>query len=642
MLSRKKRISLICILSLILFSVVLMTIPNLLVQYPSVRGFLLRKLSETTGYDLNSEKMKISIWDDIEIKVYDLVAKSTVSTETFVSPEVRISLDMEQLVKGIFVPATVFIDQPRFEVALENGLLPMKGGDDVLLKKIVANCLKRLRSAVLVQGLVYITNLPFRFENIDCKVSQKCIDPARLQVDLKGHVVFREEGFPFALSGAVTENVEDPGNPISDITVAAKKIPLGLIPGFSASTEEEGHGEVKFHISGTSDGPLSADGNITIEKCLFLPPSGNAEWAVSLMPLNIGIKMVYADAVLQVPCLEVIAPDFSLQGSSEIDFRERLNPHVSLLFASDQIPLAAIGRILPKALLSDVKVQACKAEEALSFTDVSGKLTIKNSDLILSDVSACFGHSKLNRAEMEIKRLFLEPSVSRVGMNGTFDIRDIFRQKDMGLIPEPIARQFSTIQSVSGSLKTDIRIDFAQDFQHSPEIHVNGEIEAKDISLAMDGLPANIRDCWFLIQFYGNTDFHLKLTAPKGQWKKIKFDHFEADCDFRSGDFYIENFKLRAPHGNITAKGHIKRRDDPENVFSVFVKMRKQSVSDLLYSLGLEQPYLEGLLTLEVSFFMNGQNAEDLISNLSGNMTVLLEKGTDQKIPYNDRCVGFP
>ncbi len=128
-------------------------------------------------------------------------------------------------------------------------------------------------------------------------------------------------------------------------------------------------------------------------------------------------------------------------------------------------------------------------------------------------------------------------------------------------------------------------------------------------------------------RFLMQSDIKMKLNVLKGRWKTLKYGPLKAECVFRSGNFYIEHFKVQLEHGVLRVRGHVKSGKEPENLYSAYINMSKQPVKELLHLFKPEREYLDGLLTLEGLFFAKGRTKEELISSLTVNANLLLEKG---------------
>ncbi|MBW1705424.1 MAG: AsmA-like C-terminal domain-containing protein [Deltaproteobacteria bacterium] len=129
-------------------------------------------------------------------------------------------------------------------------------------------------------------------------------------------------------------------------------------------------------------------------------------------------------------------------------------------------------------------------------------------------------------------------------------------------------------------------------------------------------------------RFVDRSDVRFKVKVPKGLWGKLRLDALEAECVFRSGNFYIERSKAQTKHGILSVECDLKGGKEPDMLLTAYINMTNQPLKELLYSLGFETSYVEGRLTGEGIFFMNGRKKEELISSMTGQANILLENGT--------------
>jgi len=258
------------------------------------------------------------------------------------------------------------------------------------------------------------------------------------------------------------------------------------------------------------------------------------------------------------------------------------------------------------------------------------------------------------------------------------------------LLLEDLGLQFKNGNVLTKGIMT-CDVEIRTSFRNPLKSSVTGTMAGRDISIAFDGMPSPVNDCHFKLNFSGkdifirsfemqlgqstfdiqghlqgwdgmkgeiavNTDyldycdfinkeatsknnetgqsrftensdilFHLK--AQKGHWGKIKYGPLNAECIFRSGDFFVEKAEAQMENGSLSAKGHVKNEKGPERLFfATEIKLEKQPIEDLNESFGLKKG-LEGLLTMEATLSAKGRETEDLISGLTGSAEFLVEEG---------------
>jgi hypothetical protein len=128
-----------------------------------------------------------------------------------------------------------------------------------------------------------------------------------------------------------------------------------------------------------------------------------------------------------------------------------------------------------------------------------------------------------------------------------------------------------------------------------------------------------------------HTDVKIKLDVEKGVWHTMKYGPLKAKCAFRSGDFYIDESRIQMEHGILELRGHVKGREKPESLFSIYIRLSDQPAQEFLSALGVRDKYLEGRLTMEAVLFSRGKDTKGLISGLTGSANVSVEKGKINK-----------
>jgi hypothetical protein len=129
-------------------------------------------------------------------------------------------------------------------------------------------------------------------------------------------------------------------------------------------------------------------------------------------------------------------------------------------------------------------------------------------------------------------------------------------------------------------------------------------------------------------RFVDRSDVRFKVKVKKGLWKKLKFNALEAISVFRSGNFYIEHSKVQTKTGILSVECDLKGGKEPDMLLTAYINMTDQPLKELLYSLGIETSYVEGRLTGEGIFYVKGREKDELISSMTGQANMLLEKGT--------------
>ena len=765
------------------------------------------------------------------------------------------------------------------------------------------------------------------------------------------------------MRGTIGQDAKGENEPFAEVTIKTDKVPLTWIPSLESLPVKDGHAKVNIKLKGSLDGPVSAKGEIIADGLRFSLVQADKKKGFSLPNLAVDFEAYYLDKILKIPSLRLSALDFSLAASSKIDLKDSSNPHLLLKVKSPFMPLKTFKRIFPTPLLpqwienslfpmlagGNVRVDLFSLDgtikqfknlgrpenadalsmklawrdlavlidkSALPFKEVTGELNIENGALLISKVNTGFGRSTVKQGTFHIKNLYRDAITYDITADGSFNLQDLMRQREVHLIPLDVRQRLKEFESVSGNLEARVRVryksgwDYARilrsdfrikecaiihkkllmplaldeahiqidgegqskfqgkglwgkcefdtsgsldktwktgkasvvargdlnrvishfyqghklpvkfsdlvpcrisvsrlkdnwsfqgevdlegitietasfslnppgkenkvtinvnlrpgekvylnecrflmggsslrvsgsydlrdrdsldmkvstekllledlgvrlkkggtltrgilacqldahaSFQHPLRTSVKGEIAAQKLSFVLDRLPSPISDCNLKVAFSGKethihslkmkigqspvniqghlmgwdglkgdltissdylnssdfvgkefsllsgskkselhrfirkTDIGINLKAGRGQWQACKCGPLEAEGSIRSGDFYINRSRLQIDHGFLKVKGYIKHGKEPDISFSSYIKTTRQPVKDLVESLGFEDTLIEGLVTLEAVIHVNGKEKKDLISELTGNMNILVEEGIVKK-----------
>jgi AsmA-like C-terminal region len=131
--------------------------------------------------------------------------------------------------------------------------------------------------------------------------------------------------------------------------------------------------------------------------------------------------------------------------------------------------------------------------------------------------------------------------------------------------------------------------------------------------------------------FVETSDVHLNITAPRVRWEEAKFGPLKIECALRSKDLYVSRSSVHFDRGKLLLRGHVKRGEKPEMLFTSYLEMDQQPLEDLPTPLEFVRNRLEGKLTMEALLFARGNTKQELLSSLTGSANVLLEQGVVRK-----------
>jgi hypothetical protein len=440
----------------------------------------------------------------------------------------------------------------------------------------------------------------FRFKDSTIKQEELlfplALDEAEIRIDRKGKSLFQGKGLwgksEFSATGSLGNTLET-GR--AEITGRAdmNEILNRSFRGNSLPVTFSDLAKCQFFVSRTN-GIWSCQGMIDLEGVLMETPS------FSMDPLGTDDKIIFI-----------------------VD-----------IHPGEKINVKNIACYLGKSALALTGSYDLKEGDSFNFS-------VSTERLLLEDLGGRF--NKLNvsprgilKCNAEIKGSFLDPLKTTV--DGEIEGKDI--SFALGSFPSPVSDGSFKLK-LSGKTASILFLNML--VGESP-VHMEGDLRGWDglkgeVTVKSDYLKASDfipKGAGFRLsekhegqgRFVERSDVRFKVKVPKGLWGKLKLNALEAECVFRSGNFYIERSKAQTEHGILSVECDLQGGKKPDMLLTAYINMKNQPLKELLYSLGFETSYVEGRLTGEGIFFVKGREKNELISSMTGQANMLLEKGT--------------
>ena len=132
-------------------------------------------------------------------------------------------------------------------------------------------------------------------------------------------------------------------------------------------------------------------------------------------------------------------------------------------------------------------------------------------------------------------------------------------------------------------------------------------------------------------EFVKKSDIQLNLSASKGELEQFKCGPIKIECALRAGNLYVSRSRFDWENGSLRLRGYMKKDGKPETMFSGYLEMKEQPLRELPQSFRFIQSNMDGDMTMEALFFVEGNSAKDLVSNLTGSVNFDLEHGIVKK-----------
>ena len=563
--SKKLRALIRPLVFLFLFFAASVLLLNALIQRPSFQTYLLARLSRATGYELHAKDIAFNFRHGIGISAGDVKAWSGTAANRIVTSRAIITLETGELLRGRITPTSVFLVRPRIELSMETGQGSPLGLDS--LNTLVSKRLFRLHLFSMEGATVSIRDLPFGLEDLSLDLFRKGEGSTRLNIMTRGKVVFGEERVPFTLDGTIArETGAKGGESFAEVSLDTGKVPLAWMPWPVFLPFTEGRAKVHIDFEGSSDGVASIGGRIIAEDLEFQLLDDERKTDYSFREIAVDFQSGYREKVINVHSLEVKAPDFSLKANSTLDFRDTSDPRLALKVESPFMPLTSFIRIFPGAILPEwisnslfslltgghvrldrfslngrfgeiwdldlpenagalslhvswKDLDVLMEGSSLPFSNVSGELGIEEGVLSVRGVEAGFGGSTIKEGSLVIEDLYADRIKSDAAMEGSFQLRDLLRQKKTYLFPEFARKWLDGVGSVSGKLDARIKVRHEEGQAH-PRI-IDGEFSFKDCAITHKGLalPLSLGEADLKIDGQGKSSFWSKGMLGKSAFE---------------------------------------------------------------------------------------------------------------------------
>ncbi|MCD6297171.1 MAG: AsmA-like C-terminal region-containing protein, partial [Deltaproteobacteria bacterium] len=406
------------------------------------------------------------------------------------------------------------------------------------------------------------------------------------------------------MRGTIGQDVKGKSEPFAEVTIKTGKAPLTWIPSLKSLSVKDGHAKVNIKLKGSMDGIVSAEGKIIADGLRFSLVKADKKKEFSLPGLAVAFEAYYSDKILQIPSLRLDALDFSLSVSSEINLKDKSNPHMLLKVKSPFIALKTFIRIFPTPFLpqwienrlfpmfagGNVRVDLFSLDgtlkqfqnlsrpenadalsmklawrdlavlidkNALPFKEVTGELNIENGALLISEVQGGFGRSIVKQGALHINNLYRGDAITYdITAGGSFDLQDLMHQREVHLIPLAVRQRLKEFESVSGNLEARVRVRYKSGWDYARILSSDFRIKECSITHKKLLMPLTLDEAHIQIDGKGQPKFQ-----GKGLW---------GNCEFDTSGSLDKTWK--------TGKASIVARGDLNRVISFFYQGHKLPV----------------------------------------------------------------
>ena len=566
------------ILFLFLVAAAFILLLNPLLQKPVIHDYLLGTLSEATGYQLESGKIRIGFLEGFEISIDDIKTKSESGDEKFAALNVRIAISLRKLIKGQIAPTRIFLFKPRIEFPEKKIRSLSKTEHGAGISNVLSGMLANLFEVSAIDGQIIVGDNLYELNNFFLDISQSKELPGKLDSAMRGSLLFRKVRVPFSMKGSITLDESKKNPPCIDMSVKLSGIPATWIPKSKILPVEKGIFKADLRLKTASEGKLTLNGKIGGTNILFYLHVQNGSKEYAIPSLTADFQAEYADKIISLSSLKLESSDCTLMADLRLNIQDASDPFIDLKLSSLFMPLKTFKSYFPTPLLkrwierklfpyftggkarldllslqgtvSRIKklglienksvffmnlslkdMETFKGQDVLSVQGTSGKVRIENGKLNVSDAKGTFGNSRVDNASMSIDSLYSGTRLYHFTINGLFNLADLKKQAKIDIIPDFIKKHAQKITVLSGDLKADC-IDI--DYVHPDYPKINTcTLRLTDCCIKhQDSLfPMSIKDAVLFIDDKAESRVH-----AKGIWGNSVFNFsFAGNNMFKTG-----------------------------------------------------------------------------------------------------------
>ena len=229
-LTKKMRSIIVLPLLGVLLTISLLLFASYILQRPSFQKLVIERISDATGYDINTSEIDLSLWRGIGISVYGLEARSREGFEKVIASKVNISLNAGQLLRGRIVPARIYLYKPKIELDIPEELGALREGASPFILNPLHFWIPGIKSIIVDQGYFGMKDMPFSLHDLNLDAHPKSPGATTLRLKSAGKIVGKGKSVSFGLEGTLSQKKDEPRIPYAEMALQFDKVPMTWIP----------------------------------------------------------------------------------------------------------------------------------------------------------------------------------------------------------------------------------------------------------------------------------------------------------------------------------------------------------------------------------------------------------------------------
>ncbi len=580
-------------LSLIMV-VCLIALANHLIQKPGVQQYLIKKVFNEFGINIQTGKMVVDILHGPGVLIHDVKMTLADKAYSFNASDLHISFNRRRLFTGKLSPVSVDLKNPVMEIpesALMN-YMKIKEKEVHIIPVFRRNGINTLHienGELIIRGPsgIMVHSLTAGIEH-----AKNTSNTFKISGD--GKVEFKGEESVFNTSGIIDINPDDLLSSTFSAYLKTENTFLAWIPLPAKHINvKKGFLDSNLNISGSPEKGVSMSGSLGFKALDIKLVNKERSKNYNIPELNLNLTASIKDKIIHIDSLDMKAGDIDLDVKMLLDLTKWKNPYIKLNAKSEFMPVKAFcghfpSHITPSWLeeklfpmFEDGIVQmdklvmdgtfeqfkefkddgdpsifnmslSCKSfiisnmGIRIPFTDVSASVDIRDGNLKISGLSGAFGVSRIKEGSLDVQGMANDQKVYKVFVEGDFDIRELMTHREMYVVPEKARQQIDRYKDLEGRLIARTTILYQEDWD-LPRI-LNGDFSFVDTLYHRRPLDIPLRFNQMDFHFSGDGNNTFEGNGVLGETR------FSA-----SGTTLISGSELFFTHAGIKASADINQ-----------------------------------------------------------------------------------
>lgn len=476
-----------------------------------VRGIILHRASQKTGYPLSAKAFSLGLFKGPYLTAHDIEAPLPGGAGSLHISRIDLFLDPADLLKGEVVVKEVLAVGPRLELAppkQERGT-EAKGLPDPVpgprLSERILEVVKELPTITTQGASISVAGMGIRLRDLSLTFRPGKGQTREVTVSGKGEVLTKDRGIPFALQGTLSRT-EPQGVSRVELSVETGAVPLAGLLLSGPFSFEGGTVSVRAQASGDPDQGLSFQGAARMEAPLMRLQKRQRQKAFSFPDLDLTFRGTIGRSFLTLSSFALKGSSFLLQGDMGLTWGKPGDPRMALAVHGPEMPVETFLSLLPTPLFSgwldevlfpmlsggtvslgnfSLKGSLSAIEDldrpengevlgmSLAFKGLGlrpdtreavlehlrGDIAIAKGRLHLSGLTGESARSLLREGYLEVADLFVpDPCTFAFGLKGAFSLAELWKQGALFGLQDLLKKgPLSGISGLSGILDTSLR-----------------------------------------------------------------------------------------------------------------------------------------------------------------------------------------